>query len=167
MNYAQAIIEFNQFVSSNARLLGENGLLFRKIDYYVEDFICREFLKNDEYPRWIEELVGEDSDEFIDNIIQQTINSEDYEDSNQVYFDLPIYRNAHGVILKYISLYCKIEFGNDYQLDEKFIFDGDRACSAYACFWLMDNKEWLKNKLNDYRLSCMREENDEDEEVDN
>lgn len=154
-------------IRRHSTLLGEGGLLFRQIDAYVEDFICNEFLKNDEYPRWIEELMSEDEDEvdeFLDNIIQQTINSEDYDDSNVGYFHIPpTYRNAHGVILQYISLYWKEGFDADYIVEEKFIFDGDRACSAYACFWLMNNKEWLKNRLNDFRLFCMEEEDEEDE----
>ena len=163
-----------ELLMRNPELLGENGVLFKKIDFYIEDFICKEFLSRGEYPNWKEELVGEDSDEFIDNIIQQTINSEDYEDYNQMYFHIPspfrkasgeLVRNTHGLILQYISLYNKEEFDPDYIVDEKFIFDGDRACSAYACYWLMENKEWLKNKLNDYRLSCMEE--DEEEEVSN
>ncbi len=155
-----------ELVRRNATLLGEGGLLFRQIDAYVEDFICNQFLKNDEYPRWKEELVGEDSDEFVEIVIRETINSEDYEDSNLVYFDIPpTYRNAHGVILKYISLSGKYTMGDeDYKVDEKFIFDGDRACVAYAYWWLDNNRDWLKEKLEEFRLVCIEEEEEEEEE---
>ena len=148
-------------------LLGEGGLLFRQIDGYVFDFICNEFLKNDEYPNWKEELVGEDSDEFIDNIIHQTINSEDYEDSNMRYFQLPTtYHNAHGLILQYITVAGMYMVGEDYRVDNKCMFDGDRACLSYAYFWLDNNRDWLKNILKDFRWSCMAED-EEEEEVSN
>jgi hypothetical protein len=163
-------ISIEELVADHPTLLGENGLLFRQIDAYVEDFICNEFLKNDEYPRWKEELVGDEIevDEFIDNIIHQTINSEDYEDSNTTYFEIPRnYRNAHGVILKYISLSGIDGYDDEFKIDEKFIFDGDRACSAYAFWWLNNNREWLTQKLQEFRLSCIEEEAEEEEDDDN
>ena len=157
-------ISIEELVRRNATLLGKNGLLFRQIDAYVEDFICSEFLSSGKYPNWIEELGGDEIevDDFIDNIIHQTINSEEYEDSNFTYFEIPRnYRNAHGVILKYISL-CGID-DDEFKIDEKFIFDGDRACSAYAFWWLNDNREWLTQKLQEFRLSRIEEEEEEEE----
>jgi hypothetical protein len=158
-------ISIEELVRRNATLLGENGLLFRQIAGYVEDFICSEFLSNGEYPNWKEELVGDEVevDEFIDNIIHQTINSEDYEDSNMRYFEIPRnYRNAHGVILKYISLSGIDGYDNEFKIDDKFIFDGDRACSAYAFWWLNNNRDWLKQRLEEFRLSCIEEEEEEE-----
>lgn len=151
--------ELERLVSSKATLLGENGLLFRQIDAYVEDFICNEFLKNNEYPNWKEELVCEDIEDFINNIINQTINSEEHEYSNMEYFHIPpTYKNAHGIILKYISLCGRNMMGDEFIIDDKFIFDGDYACVSYAYWWLNNNRTWLEDRLKEFRLSCMEED---------
>jgi len=156
-----------ELVASHPTLLGENGLLFRHIDEYVEDFIGEAFLQehDGEYPNWKDDLMRYDEDEvdeFLDEVIQKTINSEDCEDYNMGFFRIPpTYRNAHGLILQYISINGKDRFGNDYKVDDGWIFDIDRACVAYACFWLENNKDWLKNRLKEFRLYCIENEEEE------
>ena len=127
-----------------------------QIDTYIREFIQKEYLHNGEYPTWKDDIIGNDPDECVEKIINDTINGERYSDDTRGFFELPSVRNAHGDLIRYIvtSLEEELTF-------QEYLFDGDRACWTASYFWLDNNRDYLKQKLVEFREWTLSEDEDE------
>ena len=130
-----------------------------QIDKYIQEFIQEEYLHNGEYPTWKDDIIGNDPDECVVKIINDTLNGELYRylDETRDFFELPSVRNAHGDLIRYI-ITCQEEVEITFQ---EWLVDGDRACWVASYFWLNNNRDYLKQKLVEFREWTLSGDEDE------